>query len=83
MLDFSRFEILTFDCNPTQIHWEGGMLPVLHRILAAHAKTSADATLLKLDGDFEQRPNRECFQLYREVPASVVNHCFRAAHDVR
>ena len=44
MLDFSRFQFLTFDCYGTLINWESGILPVLRRILAAHGKTADDAT---------------------------------------
>src|SRR6266516_3962446 len=52
MLDFSRFEIITFDCYGTLIHWEAGILAALHRILAAHSQQVDDATLLKLYADF-------------------------------
>ena len=38
MLDFTRFEILTFDCYGTLIYWEAGILSALHRILDAHGK---------------------------------------------
>lgn len=72
MLDFSRFEILTFDCYGTLINWEAGILPVLHRILSAHGKNADDETLLKLYGDFEQRSEAGPFMPYREVLASVV-----------
>jgi 2-haloacid dehalogenase len=72
MQDFSRFEILTFDCYGTLIDWETGILSALHRILAAHKKTVADPTLLKLYGDFEQRSEHGVFHPYREVLASVV-----------
>jgi 2-haloacid dehalogenase len=72
MLDFSRFEILTFDCYGTLINWEAGILPVLHRVLAAHGRTAEDSVLLKLYGDFEQRAEAGEFQPYREVLASVV-----------
>ena len=71
MLDYSRFEILTFDCYGTLINWEAGMLPVLHRILIAHGKTLDDATLLKLYGDFEQQAEAQ-YQPYRDVLGSVV-----------
>jgi 2-haloacid dehalogenase len=54
MLDFNRFEVLTFDCYGTLIDWETGILAALHRILAAHGKNLDDATILKLYGDFEQ-----------------------------
>ena len=72
MFDFSRFEILTFDCYGTLINWEAGMLPVLHRILSAHSRHLDDATLLKLYGDFELRSEQGAYQPYREVLASVV-----------
>lgn len=72
MLDFSRFEILTFDCYGTLINWEAGILAALHRILSAHSKKLDDATLLQLYGDFEHRSEQGTFQPYREVLASVV-----------
>jgi 2-haloacid dehalogenase len=72
MLDFSRFEILTFDCYGTLIDWETGILSALHRILSAHGKEIDDATLLKLYGDFEQRSEQGRFLPYREVLESVV-----------
>jgi 2-haloacid dehalogenase len=72
MLEFSRFEILTFDCYGTLIDWETGILSALHRILAAHKKRIDDATLLKLYGDFELRSEAGVFHPYREVLQSVV-----------
>jgi 2-haloacid dehalogenase len=72
MFDFSRFEILTFDCYGTLINWEAGILPGLQRILAAHSKQVDDSTLLKLYGDFEQRAEQPPYRSYREVLGSVV-----------
>lgn len=72
MLDFNRFEILTFDCYGTLINWEAGILPALHQILSAHGKKVDDAKLLKLYGDFEQLSEQGTFHLYREVLQSVV-----------
>jgi len=72
MLDFTRFEILTFDCYGTLIDWESGLLPAIHRVLAAHGKDIDDATLLKLYGDFEQRFEHGAFRPYRQVLESVV-----------
>jgi 2-haloacid dehalogenase len=72
MIDFSRFEVLTFDCYGTLIDWETGILSALHRILAAHGKKIDDATVLKLYGDFEQRAEAGTFRPYREVLESVV-----------
>lgn len=72
ILDFTRFEILTFDCYGTLINWEAGILSALHRILSAHGKKIDDATLLKLYGDFEQGAEQGTFHPYRDVLESVV-----------
>ena len=72
MLDFTRFEVLTFDCYGTLINWEAGILLALRRILSAHGKEIDDATLLKLYGDFEQRSEQGVFHPYREVLESVI-----------
>jgi 2-haloacid dehalogenase len=72
MLDFTRFEILTFDCYGTLINWEDGILRCLHRILAAHGKDIDDVMLLQLYGDFEARAEQGEYRRYREVLQSVV-----------
>lgn len=72
MLDFSRFEILTFDCYGTLINWEAGILRCLHRILGAHGKDIDDATILRLYGDFEARAEQGEYRRYREILQSVV-----------
>jgi|ERR1700683_105084 2-haloacid dehalogenase len=72
MLDFSRFELLTFDCYGTLINWEEGILRCLHRLLAAHGKDTDDATILRLYGDFEARAEQGEYRRYREVLQSVV-----------
>jgi|SRR5579863_241702 2-haloacid dehalogenase len=72
MLDFNRFEILTFDCYGTLIDWETGLLSALHRILSAHGKKIDDGTLLELYGNFEQITEQGAFHPYREVLQSVV-----------
>jgi 2-haloacid dehalogenase len=72
MLDFSRFEILTFDCYGTLINWEDGILHCLHRILAAHGKDTDDAMILRLYGDFEASAEYGEYRYYRDVLQSVV-----------
>jgi len=72
MLDFTRYEILTFDCYGTLIDWETGILSALRRILSTHGKNVDDATVLKLYGDFEQLAEQEPFHPYREVLQTVV-----------
>jgi 2-haloacid dehalogenase len=72
MLDFNRFEVLTFDCYGTLIDWETGILSALGPILSAHGARIDDVTLLRLYGDFEQRSEAGEFRPYREVLSSVV-----------
>ena len=74
MLDFSRFETLTFDCYGTLINWEEGILGCLRRVLAAHGKNVDDATILELYGDFEARAEAGAYRRYREVLQSVVRN---------
>ncbi|MGD1023901.1 MAG: haloacid dehalogenase type II [Candidatus Sulfotelmatobacter sp.] len=72
MLEFSRFEMLTFDCYGTLVNWEEGILGCLHSILAKHGKDIDDATILKLYGDFEASAEQGEYRSYREVLESVV-----------
>jgi FMN phosphatase YigB (HAD superfamily) len=72
MLDFTRFEVLTFDCYGTLINWEDGILACLHRILAAHGKDLDDATILRRYGDYEAQAELGEYRRYREVLRSVV-----------
>ncbi len=72
MLDFTRFEILTFDCYGTLINWEAGILSALHRVLSAHETKIDDATILRLYGDFELHSEQGVFRPYRDVLGSVV-----------
>jgi len=72
MFDFSRFEVLTFDCYGTLINWEAGLLPGLRRILTAHSKNIPDPEILAMYGEFEQRAEQPPYQTYAEVLSSVV-----------
>jgi 2-haloacid dehalogenase len=72
MLDFNRFEILTFDCYGTLIDWEQGILYCLRGILAAHGKSVDDGQILQLYGDFEANAEQGEYRRYREVLQSVV-----------
>ncbi len=72
MLDFTRFEILTFDCYGTLINWEDGILGCLRNILKSHDMKLHDAAILELYGDFESKAERGEYRRYREVLESVV-----------
>jgi 2-haloacid dehalogenase len=72
MLDFTRFQILTFDCYGTLIDWETGIFSVLRPILAAHGTTISDFALLEMYSELEAKAEQGEFQPYREVLQSVV-----------
>ncbi len=60
MLDFDRFEALTFDCYGTLIDWETGIVATLGPILAHHGHEPARDALLeryaRLEAEAEQGP---------------------------
>jgi 2-haloacid dehalogenase len=72
MLDFTRFEILTFDCYGTLINWEDGILGCLRKVLESHDMNIDDAAILELYGDFESKAEGGEYRRYREVLKSVV-----------
>jgi 2-haloacid dehalogenase len=72
MLDFNRFELLTFDCYGTLINWEDGILGCLRAVLAAHGKTADDTTILQLYGDLEATAEHGEYRPYRDVLRAVV-----------
>ena len=72
MLDFHRFQALTFDCYGTMIDWEKGIFSALRPILEAHGKTIDDFALLKLYSELELKAEQGEFRKYREVLQSVV-----------
>ena len=72
MLDFSRFELLTFDCYGTLIDWEEGILRAIRHIFQAHGKSADDSTILSCYGDFEANAERGEYRCYRNVLGQVV-----------
>lgn len=72
MLDFSQFEILTFDCYGTLIDWETGILGALRPILSAHRIKASDEELLEAYAVAESRAESGVFKPYKEVLKEVV-----------
>ncbi len=72
MLNFTRFQILTFDCYGTLIDWEAGIFSALRPILASHGKTISDSELLNMYAELESEAEQGTFRPYREVLQSVV-----------
>jgi 2-haloacid dehalogenase len=72
MLDFSRFEYLTFDCYGTLIDWETGILTALRPIVAKHACAAGDDELLENYAELESTIEEGPYMPYRQVLAEVV-----------
>jgi 2-haloacid dehalogenase len=80
VLDFSRFEWLSFDCYGTLIDWESGIVGYLRPLLQSKGCTLADAEILNVYSEFEPRQQSGKYRSYREVLAGVVHDFAREFH---
>lgn len=72
-LDFSNFDVLTFDCYGTLIDWESGLLAALHRALDGRgAELPGDDALLESFGRHESATEAGPYLPYREVLGQVL-----------
>jgi 2-haloacid dehalogenase len=86
MLDFSRYECITFDCYGTLVDWETGILAALAPILERHSVVATHEQILALYGELEPAEQRRAYRPYREILKGVVlgfgdKFGFRAALD--
>lgn len=72
MLDFSRYEALTFDCYGTIMDWEQGILSALKLVLAAHQVELTDSQILELFAQLEGEIEAGNYQPYRQVLRQVM-----------
>ena len=66
-LDFSRFDVLTFDCYGTLIDWEAGILAGLRRVLDPRGVAADDDRLLESYARHEAALEAGPYLRYREV----------------
>jgi 2-haloacid dehalogenase len=71
MLDFSRFEYLSFDCYGTLIDWESGILGYLRPLLKSKGCEVSDGEILNLYSTFEPKEQTAPYRIYRDVLASI------------
>jgi 2-haloacid dehalogenase len=71
-LDFSQFEVLTFDCYGTLIDWETGILAAVKKALAAHGKSASDQDILEKYAALEAEIEAGPYLPYRLVLARVM-----------
>ena len=68
MLDFSRFEWLSFDCYGTLVDWEDGISTAVAEVLKAHGIRRSRAEILALYADMEPRAqDSQTYLEYRHV----------------
>jgi len=72
-MDFSRYELITFDCYGTLIDWETGILTALRPLLERHGARLSDAAILGLYAGFESAAEQPPYRSYRDVLAAVVH----------
>ncbi len=73
MLDFNRFEVLSFDCYGTLIDWEKGILGALQPVFKAHGTSLSDEETLELYAELEPEVQKEGqYVKYKEVLRKVV-----------
>ena len=68
MLDFDRFEWLSFDCYGTLVDWESGIYASVDGVLRSHGVRRSRAEVLALFSDIEPRvQDSETYLQYRRV----------------
>jgi len=72
VLDFRRFEVITFDCYGTLIDWESGILGALRGFRDAHGVGASDEALLETYASLEANLESGDYILYRDVLRGVM-----------
>ena len=72
MLEFSRFECLSFDCYGTLIDWETGMLPSIQRVLRAHGLLAGHREVLDKYAQLEAEAESGDYKPYRSILRQVM-----------
>ena len=73
MLDFKRFEWLSFDCYGTLVDWETGISKAVAGVLESHGMRKSKAEILALFADVEPRVQRsQAYLEYRRVLREVM-----------
>ena len=83
MLDFNRFEWLSFDCYGTLVDWESGICASVDKVLQAHGARRSRAEILALFSDIEPKvQNSNGYLEYRLVLRRVMER-IGAELDIR
>ncbi|MEG3839741.1 haloacid dehalogenase type II [Microcoleus sp. herbarium14] len=74
MLDFNKFEAVSFDCYGTLIDWESGILPVLKQLLSNREIELSENQTLEQFAEFESELEKDKINYlkYREILQKIV-----------
>ena len=72
MLDFERFELVTFDCYGTLIDWESGILAAVRPVLVRHGVLADDEKILETYADAEAKQEQGEYYPYELVLRMVM-----------
>ena len=72
MLDFDRFQWISFDCYGTLVDWETGIFEAVAPVLASHGIRKSRAEILSLFADVEPRVQCASYLEYRHVLRRVM-----------
>ncbi len=72
MIDFEKFEFLSFDCYGTLIDWENGIIPVLNNLVANYKINFSEQKSLEMFAKFESEAEAGEYIKYREILKQVV-----------
>jgi 2-haloacid dehalogenase len=80
MIDFSAFEVLSFDCYGTLVDWESGILDTVRSFAKRTGVEIGDARILKLYAQLESKAEAGEWVPYREVLSRVMRGFAREFH---
>jgi 2-haloacid dehalogenase len=72
MLNFDKYEVLTFDCYGTLIDWESGILSAIRPVLSAHNLNLTDDQILELYAVLESQAEKGAFKKYKSILSMVM-----------
>ena len=77
MIDFDRFEAVSFDCYGTLIDWESGIVGAIRPVLEARGLDLSDTQILALFAEIEPVAQRAEYVEYRQVLREVMRELVR------
>lgn len=81
-MDFSKFEVITFDCYGTLIDWESGILSAIIPVLSDFDVSVGNEEILADYAEFESNSEEGEFVKYREILKEVA-HKFADKYNIQ